>query len=308
MIIGKSLTALGGGGLKPEIRVTAKAGALLNLHYKDSSIILQSYQLEAEETQHTFVVSVSETAYVVDDVTNSASVEVLVDAVAVFNVDISYIYENFSDNDWQTIIEVCQNNVVPDSWNVGSQKTMTIDGKNYSVDIIGKNHDTYSYESGIAPLTFQIHECYSGLRAMNSSATNSGGWSSCAMRTTQLSGILALMPSEVQAAIKEVNKKTSAGSQSSTIKTTTDKLFLLSEVEVFGSVSGSKSGEGSQYDYYKEGNSKIKYYILNGSAVAWWLRSPSSNYSTMFCMVQTNGGRASSTASGTNGAAFAFCF
>ena len=43
MIIGKSLTALGGGGLKPEIRVTAKAGALLNLHYKDSTIILQSY-------------------------------------------------------------------------------------------------------------------------------------------------------------------------------------------------------------------------------------------------------------------------
>ena len=77
MIIGKSLTALGGGGLKPEITVTAKAGALLNLHYKDSSIILQSYQLGAEETQHTFVVSVSETAYVVEETTNVASVEVV---------------------------------------------------------------------------------------------------------------------------------------------------------------------------------------------------------------------------------------
>ena len=90
MIIGKSLTALGGGGLKPEITVTAKAGALLNLHYKDSSIILQSYQLGADETQHTFVVSVSETAYVVEDVTNSASVEVLVDAVARYVVEIMY--------------------------------------------------------------------------------------------------------------------------------------------------------------------------------------------------------------------------
>ena len=90
MIIGKSLTALGGGGLKPEITVTAKAGALLNLHYKDSSIILQSYQLGAEETQHTFTVNVSETAYVVEDVTNSESVEVLVDAVAMYNVEIEY--------------------------------------------------------------------------------------------------------------------------------------------------------------------------------------------------------------------------
>ena len=86
MIIGKSLTALGGGGLKPEIRVTAKAGALLNLHSKGSSIILQTYQLGAEETQHTFVVDVSETAYVVDDATNGASAEVLVDVVAQYSV------------------------------------------------------------------------------------------------------------------------------------------------------------------------------------------------------------------------------
>ena len=90
MIIGKSLTALGGGGPKPEIHVTAKAGALLNLHYKGSSIILQSYQLGESETQHTFVVRVSETAYVAEDVTNGASVEVLVDVVAVFDVQIEY--------------------------------------------------------------------------------------------------------------------------------------------------------------------------------------------------------------------------
>ena len=99
MIIGKSITALGGGGLEPEIRVTAKAGALLNLHYKDSSIILQSYQLGAEETQHTFVVSVSETAYVVDDVTNIGIVEVLVDSVALFDVEILYTLWIYKDGD-----------------------------------------------------------------------------------------------------------------------------------------------------------------------------------------------------------------
>ena len=77
-------------GLQSKIRVTAKAGALLNLHYKDSSIILQSYQLGASETTHTFVVNVSETAYVVEDVANSASVEVLVDTVGVFKAEIQY--------------------------------------------------------------------------------------------------------------------------------------------------------------------------------------------------------------------------
>ena len=98
VIIGKSLTALGG-GLKPEITVTTKAGALLNLHYKDSSIILQSYQLGESETQHTFVVNVSETAYVVEDVTNSASVEVLVDAVAQYSVEIEYVTWLYKDGD-----------------------------------------------------------------------------------------------------------------------------------------------------------------------------------------------------------------
>lgn len=99
MIVGKSLTALGGDGLKPEIIVTAKAGALLNLHYKGSSIILKSYQLGESETQHTFVVSVSETAYVVEDVTNSSSIEVLVDAVAQYSVEIEYILWLYKDGD-----------------------------------------------------------------------------------------------------------------------------------------------------------------------------------------------------------------
>ena len=87
MIVGKSLTALGGGGLKPEIIVIAQAGAALNLHYRDSSIILQSYQLGAGETQHTFTVNVSETPYIVEDTTNRASAEVLVSAVAQYNVE-----------------------------------------------------------------------------------------------------------------------------------------------------------------------------------------------------------------------------
>ena len=98
MTTGKPLTALVG-GLKPEIRVIAKAGSLLNLHFKDSSIILKTYQLGSDETTHTFVVSASETAYVVDDATNGASVEVLVDAVAQYNAEIKYGLLLYRDGD-----------------------------------------------------------------------------------------------------------------------------------------------------------------------------------------------------------------
>ena len=174
------------------------------------------------------------------------------------------------------------------------------------MDIIGKNHDTYA-SGGKAPLTFQLHDCYSKTNKMNSSDTNVGGWTDCAMRSTHLPAILALMPTEVQNGIREVNKMTSAGSQSATINTTADKLFLLSEIEIFGSVSYSKSGEGTQYDYYRAGNSKAKKYI--GSGTYYWLeRSPYGSDSTDFCLVNSDGSVHHGPASISIGVAFGFCF
>ena len=220
-------------------------------------------------------------------------------------VTVSFLDDTFANNDWSAIIAACQSGSVPSTWVVGNSKTMTINGTSYQIDIIGKNHDTYT-AGGTAPLTFQLHDCYGTKYQMNSSNTNSGGWTSCAMRSTHLPAILALMPSEVQAGIKEVNKLTSAGSQSSTINTTADKLFLLSEIEIFGSTTYSKSGEGSQYAYYSAGNSKVKNF--SGSACRWWERSPYGSGSTAFCRVNSGGNAYYYDASGSSGVAFGFCF
>ena len=220
-------------------------------------------------------------------------------------VTVSFLKDNFADNDWSAIIAACHSGSVPSTWVVGNSKTMTINGASYQVDIIGKNHDTYA-AGGKAPLTFQLHDCYADTKAMNSSNSNSGGWTSCAMRSTHLPAILALMPTEVQNGIREVNKLTSAGSQSSTINTTADKLFLLSEVEIFGSTSYSAAGEGTQYDYYKAGNRKVK--KQNGSAAGWWERSPYGSSSAFFCLVGGDGYAGNYAASYAYGVAFGFCF
>ena len=215
---------------------------------------------------------------------------------------------NFADNTWAQIIKACQTNRVPDTWAIGNQKTMAIGGTYYVIDIIGKNHDTYS-SGGTAPLTFQMHDCYGTTYAMNSINTNVGGWTSCAMRTTHLPAILAMMPAEVQNGIREVNKLTSAGNENTTINTTADKLFLLSEIEIFGSTTYSKAGEGSQYSYFATAANRIKY-LSNGSGSAswWWERSPYGGGSSAFCNVYSNGNANSSYASNTYGVAFAFCF
>ena len=213
---------------------------------------------------------------------------------------------NFADNDWATIIKACHKNQVPDTWVVGNSKTMLINGTEYQIDIIGKGHDAYADGSGKSPLTFQLHDCYGEEYAMNGTNTNSGGWTNCAMRKTHLPAILAKMPTEVQNSIRAVNKLTSAGSGSDTINTTADKLFLLSEIEIFGSVSYSKSGEGTQYAYYKAGNSKVKKY--NGSAYNWQERSPYGRSTSFFCIVNSNGNADYDSARTAFGVAFGFCF
>lgn len=213
----------------------------------------------------------------------------------------------FANNTWEQIIEACHNNEVPDTWKVADQKPMTINGVDYQIDIIGKNHDNYSDGSGKAPLTFQLHSCYSNvIEGMNSSRTNYGGWTSCDMRQTRLPAILSKMPTEVQSGIREVNKLTSAGSGSNIINTTADKLFLPSEIEIFGSVNLSKNGEGTQYDYYKAGNSRVKKTGVN--AIYWWQRSPDGSSSMHFCAVDDGGHATSLTANAGCGVAFAFCF
>lgn len=197
---------------------------------------------------------------------------------------------------------------------VGDQVMLPLNETNYVFDVIGFNHDTLTTPTaygaatatGKAGITFQMHDMFATEFAMNKDQTNAGGWTSCAMRSTHLPAILSQMPTEVQNGIREVNKLTSAGSQSATINTTADKLFLLSEIEIFGRVSYSKSGEGTQYDYYKAGNSKVK--KRNGSANYWWERSPRGSNSTDFCRVNSKGYTSYVYASHPNGVAFGFCF
>ena len=67
----------------------------------------------------------------------------------------------------------------------------------------------------------------------------------------------------------------------------------------------SVSGEGTQYAYYKAGNSKVK--NKGGSAYGWWERSPLSGISAGFCYVYSNGGASPNSASASSGVAFGFC-
>ena len=145
-----------------------------------------------------------------------------------------------------------------------------------------------------------------GYFVMNAINTNSGGWKSSQMRTnicgTSLSSysrtIIAVIPAALRAVLKSVTKYTDntangGGSKASYVTATTDYFFLLSEFEVFGSISFGNTNEKNkqaQYAYYSAGNSKIKY-KHNGTSTAanWWLRSPNAGNYRIFVYVYTDG-------------------
>ena len=120
----------------------------------------------------------------------------------------------------------------------------------------------------------------------------------CGTSLSSYSGtIIAVIPEALRAVLKSVTKytdNTGGGSTAaSAVTATTDYFFLLSEYEVFGSISYANSNESSkqaQYAYYSAGNSKIKYkHDGTSTAASWWLRSPHAGTSNSFVRVTTGG-------------------
>lgn len=285
-------------GTPAELRVTTNAGVTVtaSLSGKTVSATADSSGLAILKIPGFGTWTVSATINGV-----SISIDYEIKAIAQYELALSTDLETAG---WDVIDSISKSGNAASIWSVGDKKTININGTDYQFQIIGFNHDTKT-AGGTAGITFQMVDCMNATAQMNSSNTNSGGWTSCAMRTSVLNSIFSSLPADLQKAIKAVNKLTSAGNQSATINTTSDKLFLLSEVEIFGSTTYSKSGEGSQYAYYKAGNSKVK--KVNGSASNWWERSPYGSSSAYFCRVNSSGNAYNAGASDSLGVAFGFC-
>ena len=125
---------------------------------------------------------------------------------------------------------------------------------------------------------------------------------------------MAALPSALRAVMKPMTiytDNTAGGSDTASYVTkSVDYLPLLAEFEIFGSRSYANSAEKNyqeQYDYYKAGNSKIKYRHNSTSSTAyWWERSPYYITSYTFCYVNTNGNANNDGARGSYGLAPAF--
>ena len=207
------------------------------------------------------------------------------------------------------------------SWTVNeSHRAQTI-----TVRIIGIKHDNLTTPiNGIAKaaITVDMKDCLRDASVsdtdganntekgyMHYSSTNVVGWTYCARRAWCNGGFYQALPEVLRSCVKSVNKLTSEGNKSDIINTDSDKAFLLSEVEVFGTTNNSFTGEGSQYSLYAEGDSyRIKLpRNSNDVSAAWWERSPTNTYSNMYCAVTSDISLGISNANVYSGISPAFC-
>lgn len=245
-----------------------------------------------------------------------------------------------ADNDPATIKEAAQSGQAANLWSAGDKVPIAVNGKvgsltingTYYAFILGFNHNS-SIEGGNS-IHFQFGKNASGTDiafvdagynqyysnnanarfVMNTSNTNSGGWESSYMRNTICPAFLSALPAAWQNVIVACTKYSDnhgGGSDTASYVTATqDKIWLLAEFEVFGTRYYANSAEKNyqkQYDYYKNGNSKVKYQHSNtGTACLWWLRSVYATYLRNFGLVSTDGSATDSHANWSIGFAPGF--
>jgi len=210
--------------------------------------------------------------------------------------------ENYT---WEQIDNISRAGFAADYFQVGDTKSIYFGINTYLVEIIDFVHDDLSDGSGKAGITFCMKDCLSDKFRMNATGTTAGGWGGSEFRGILQSTIFGQLPYPLRAVIKTVTKKTSAGSQSTTIVSSADTLFILAEKEVFGLTNYSVEGEGKQYSRFVTTSTWIKY--RDGRSAAWWLRSPRDVSSSNYCYVTQAGDIANSSASVAQHIVFGFC-
>ena len=234
------------------------------------------------------------------------------------------VFATLNDYSWVEISTVSASGDAANLFSVGDTKSIVLNGtvgetifSNVKIDayILGINHNAEveghnrihfcigKVDNKTVGLVDSQYNQYpmtsSGYFSMSygNNDTNSGGWEGCYMRSTIMSAIKNVLPTELQNVLKTVTKytdNTGGGfDSSSNVTATTETICLEAEFEVQGVRSYANSHEQNQqrqYDYYKNGNSKIRYkYNSVNDVVWWWNRSPVADDSYDFCVVNSGG-------------------
>lgn len=224
---------------------------------------------------------------------------------------------SFADCNWAQIKAVLTNGsknasnqwcIGEDIWfEIGDEKPITLtNGETLTLQIIDFNHDVDD-QGNTLPVTLATKELMATSKTMNSSNTNAGGWPNSAMYTYLQGTVYEMLPADLKSIITPAVKKSTEGSQSTNILSSTDNIFLLSYSEVGAGSGEPYNSEGTKYPYFAGTTQRKKYKVGATSASSWWLRSPYPSYTNYFHSVSSNGSGDCNYASIFSGVCFALC-
>lgn len=212
-------------------------------------------------------------------------------------------YDTITDS-LDTIKSYLDAGTMADHYSIKDTKTISLDeDTKVTLQIAKFGGDELSDGTGNAPVTVVFKDILRNEKMNTTSATGTG-WISMPLYTTIQSEILPKIEALFGAGrVKEVVKTyTDYSTGSKVVKSSNEKLWLLSEHEVFNNTFYEDAGV-IYNELFNSSIDRIKY--LNGAAGYWWLRSAYST--TGFRCVNNNGGNGSNGASGSNGLVLGFC-
>ena len=219
------------------------------------------------------------------------------------------------NNSWEQIVNVVESNSIPDTWNIGDEIDLKLNGyyfnETVTLQIWDFNHFDKSDGTGKAGICFGMKNLMKNKQMMNNTSNNKGGWNESRMKNEVLINVFNCIPLELSSYIKEINTYANreGGTYSEQGLLSKDKVFLPGYTECCSEWSHQTQTETGQkkFPVFTDEYSRIKK-MNNGSGITewWWTRSPRCNYSDSFCCI-SNYGRSSGTGASINGGV-CFCF
>lgn len=248
------------------------------------------------------------------------------------------LIQTLNDYTWAQIREISDAGQAANYWSIGDRKAETLNGTvgsltlngTYYPFIVDFDHNKSKESPNAHTITFQFAKSAltggadiafvdgsynstgpSAAFRMNTTNTNSGGWTGSYMKKTIMPAFKSACSAALQAVIKPVtiySDNVGGGSDTaSNVTASSEEFYLPADFEVHGARSYANSAEQNyqtQLAYYKAGNSKVKYkHNATGTAAYVWCRSAFYATQASFCDVSTSGSAAAASASSSLGVA-----
>lgn len=219
----------------------------------------------------------------------------------VMELDLEYKLKPLNELSWDYIDSLSKNGKAGAVLSLHDTKEIELTtGEKVVMEIVGFDHDTLASDgSKTAGITFGMKNCLAQSYRMNTTSTNVGGWKDSEMRTMHVrEAFYNVLPEDLKAVIKSVNKKTSAGNRSTTIETTTDDVWLFSLTELGITGLGTPySQEGSAYPVFISNAARQKTAL--GATRNYFTRSPHTGNTSQFRYITTSGSNSYANAGAT---------